>query len=82
MEDFVVLAEVTNNMSGLLCKAAVDEDFRSLCLKDCSKAYEAYSGKELPGQYRVRFIEEGQEPAAQELPLCVLPQYLPPTWLG
>ena len=71
------------NMSALIRRAAVDEEFRRLCLENGAAAYLAISGSPLQARHVVRFIEAGQEVSDDGEARCVrLPKYIPKTWLG
>ena len=77
------------NMAALTRRAAVDEDFRRLCLADAAGAYQALTGHPLPERSAVRFVEPDQNmppdqtaAAGGGLRPVRLPRYLPKTWLG
>jgi len=71
------------NMSTLMRRAAVDEEFRRLCLENGAAAYLAISGSPLQAQYAVCFIEPEQDvPGGGEARYVRLPKYIPKTWLG
>jgi hypothetical protein len=80
MEEIVNLRQ---SMSALLRRAAVNEEFRQLCLEDAPAAYLAISGREFPEQYAVRFAEAGRENTVDDgIRRVLLPGYIPKTWLG
>lgn len=55
-------------------KAAVDLDFRNLCLTDPYKAIQQISGEEVPKEFNIRFIDnEGYHLTH------ILPDFMPPT---
>ena len=45
-----------------------DADFRKLCLTDAAAAMKAISGKELPGEVKLKFIENAGEHITVVLP--------------
>ncbi len=68
-------------ISQLACRAAVDGQFRQLCLADGTGAYRIMYGEDLPEVCRVRFVEWDAEPEPDGFPCYLLPRFLPPTWL-
>ena len=70
------------NMAALMRRAALDADFRRLCLESSQNAYLEQTGVPLPERYVVRFIEpEAEEPADGVVRCVKLPRFLPGTWL-
>lgn len=49
-------------------RAKTDKSFRELCLKDPAKAVKEAAGKELPPDYKVKFIENLEADATFVLP--------------
>ena len=83
MGDMAEIGVLRQNMSRLSRRAAVDEDFRRVCLADAPGAYLELTGRPLPGQYAIRFCEPDQElPAGGAVRWVRLPRFLPKTWLG
>ena len=69
-------------MIRLARRAALDREFRDLCLADSSRAYLELSGEALPKEQEMRFVEPGAPAVTDgDRPVCPLPEYLPPTWL-
>ena len=76
------IGRVRRNIIKLLRLSALDGKFRALCLEDGARAYLELSGEPLPEKYKVRFAErESAEPQADKPQICLLPEFLPPTWL-
>jgi hypothetical protein len=89
------IGRIRRNMIALMRRSAIDRDFRALCLENGAKAYLELSGEPLPEKYKVRFAEQDdagpggmpqaggppREPEVCRPQVCLLPQFLPPTWL-
>jgi hypothetical protein len=84
---------VRRNIIRLARRAAMDLEFRELCLENGARAYFELTGEALPERYEARFVEPGEPgtlgklgqnvpPGGDARPFCLLPEYLPPTWLG
>ncbi len=71
------IAALRENMAALTRRAAVDAEFRALCLNDADAAYRELTGLPLPEHYNPRFAEPGYSGGAA----VILPPFLPPTWL-
>jgi hypothetical protein len=83
------IGRIRRNIIALMRRSAIDREFRALCLENGAEAYAELSGEFLPEKYEVRFIERMDDIApGDELPygrgqrVCLLPKFLPPTWLG
>ncbi len=66
------------NMSKLIRRTVIDEDFRKLALSSPLDAYEQISGH--PPPCELCFFEEGTQAAANNH--WILPPFLRRTWLG
>lgn len=81
MCDSVEIGKMRQNMAVLLRRAATDEEFRTLCLRDASKACFELTGKTMPEQYAVRFYETEQEVSDDHKARWVrLPLFYSKTW--
>jgi len=49
--------QVKQKMAELYKKAAIDETFRNLCLREPREAFRQIFGRELPETFRLRFLE-------------------------
>ncbi|MDR2528938.1 MAG: hypothetical protein LBD04_07970 [Synergistaceae bacterium] len=81
MREETEIGRFRRNMIRLTRQAALDREFRDLCLKDGGRAYRELTGEILPERYALRFAEPGKVPGA-ERQICLLPEYWAPTWLG
>jgi hypothetical protein len=85
------IGRIRRNIAALLRRSAMDREFRGRCLENAAEAYWELSGEPLPEKYKVRFaerkdIESGGGsrvggPPPDEPQVCLLPEFLPPTWL-
>ena len=80
------IGRVRRNIIKLLRQSALDGKFRALCLENGAKAYLELSGEPLPEKCTVQFVEResadsGGGPQPDKPQACLLPEFLPPTWL-
>lgn len=60
--------EIQTAFQKICKKAMIDKNFRELCLKNAAKAVKEATGKELPTNFRVKFIENQGVDATFVLP--------------
>lgn len=77
------IGRIQQNIAKLVRRAVVDQSYRSLCLTDKAAAYKLVANEEWPAQLCVRFVEQAlPEDDRDGQALYLLPEFLPPTWLG
>ena len=74
---------IRQNIASLTRRAAIDREFRDLCLKDADAAYAIQNGRPLPEGLNVRFIERALKAPVEKGARCVrLPGFIAKTWLN
>lgn len=79
------IGRVQQNIAKLVRRAIVDESFRFLCLSDKAAAYKLVSDEEWPKELLIKFVDPkslSRLSDNDEETVYVLPEFLPPTWLG
>ncbi|SHJ99638.1 hypothetical protein [Desulforamulus aeronauticus] len=72
--------ELQNLFKEIAQKAALDKDYRELCLKDSRAAIRLLAGQDAEILEHIVFLEE-EGACPQEGPFFVLPPYIKKSWL-